>query len=356
MTLRVDAQILKKLCRIFHVADYAVSFKAHFGEPGLMTVCAYDGIKFMRAAFDALVSEEGEAILSARYLDRVERLEGEVIMRYLKDDVLLKDSVRPFHIPLVVPGGPYTMPENKKAKGTVTLALDDLKTLIRRVRFATGVMESANLDCVLLNFGECVEAVGCDRRTAAIAKIKQDDRYKGQFLLPKQASDVLGKLEGDTAVLTLYNGGIDIGVGGDVSFNIYVPERSGLFPSYQQMFETTANTTMVVPQGKLMSVLSDMRLHSDEMFLSFTYESYAKRPPRFRARDLNGAHMERFAGKWHGRDMKLTVNARVLEQAVENISGEVTFRFANNGAAFSITSEDGNYVAILMPYAPSERK
>lgn len=363
MKLRVDALILKRLFKVFRPGDYSLSFSAHLGDPGHVTACAYDGIKFIRATFDALVSEEGEAILSSKYLDRVERLEGEVLVRCFNEEFLLKDKLRPFYIPVVGPTGPYAMPENKVVEGIVSLTLDALKLLVRRVKFATGVMKSANLDCILFKFGGCIKAIGCDRRSVAVAKTEQTGVYEGQFILDKQAADVIGLLDGGKTTLTFYNGGgnieanrgIGIQVEGDITFHVYIPERSGSFVSYEGALSPSMNSTLVVKQPDMMSVIADMRLHSDEMEICLAYESYVKRAPRFKARDAEGAHMARYTGTWEGNDIKLKVNARVIEQAIENISGEVTFGFSNHQGAYSIRAADGRYMAILKPYA-NERK
>ena len=355
MNFKVEAPILKSLCRVFHISEYPLAFDAHPGDPGHVRVSAYDGAKFMQGSFDALVIEEGEVIFSSKYLDRVVRLEGTVTMRYLNEDIMIRDDLRPFHIPLMIPAGPYLMPENKRPLGSITIELDALKTLIRRVRFATGVGEKTGFDCVLLEFGDFIKAVGCDRRTLAVAKVLQGSPYKGRFLLPKQGLDVLSKLDGDMTTLTLYNGGIGLSVGGEVMFDIYIPERGAPFPSYEEILKIPVNTTMRCSQEELMSVLSDMRLHSEEVSIAFTYTSYAKQPPRFRARDDDGAHMERSCGRWEGRDLKVKANARVIEHAIENISGTVTFRFSNDLGPFSISNDKDDYIAVLQTYAPGRK-
>jgi DNA polymerase III sliding clamp (beta) subunit (PCNA family) len=355
VNFKVDAPTLKKLCRVFPAGEYPISFHAHPGDPGHVCVSAYDGIKFIQGSFDAMVIEAGEVIFSSEYLDRAVRLEGPVTMRYLNEDITIKDDVRPFHIPLITPDGPYLMPENKMPLGSITIELDAIKTLIRRVRFATGVGEKSGFDCVLLEFGDFIRAVGCDKRTLAVAKVLQGSPYKGRFLLPKQGLDVISKLDGYMATLTLYGRGIGISVGGEVMFDIYIPERGATFPSYEEILKIPVNTTMRCSQEELMSVLSDMRLHSDEVSMTFTYASYAKQAPRFRARDDNGAHMERSCGRWEGRDLKVKANARVIEQAVENISGTVTFGFSNDLGPFSISNDRNDYVAVLQSYAPGRK-
>ena len=359
MNFKVEAQTLKKLCRVFHTGEYPISFEAHLGDPGHVCVSAYDGIKFMQGAFDADVIEEGEVILSSKYLDRVGPLEGTVMMRCLNKEVTLRDAIRPFHVPLITPAGPYLMPENKKPLGSITIELDEIKKLIGRVRFATGTKETMGFgfDCVFLEFsGDFIKAVGCDRRTLAVAKVPQGSPYRGRFLLPKQGLEVISKLDGHMTTLTLFDRGVMLSVEGEIMFEIYIPERRGNFPSYEDILKIQANTTMRCSRDELLSVLADMSLHSNEVSIAFTFTSYAKQPPRFRARDPHGAHMERFTGQWEGRDLKVKVNAEVIERAVENISGIVTFRFSNDEGPFSITSEDDNFVSVLLPYSCAEKK
>ncbi len=355
MNFKAEAQTLKKLCRVFHAGEYPIAFRAHLGDPGHVCVSAYDGVKFIQGSFDALVIEAGEVISSSKYLDRVVRLEGSVTMRYLNEDIMIKDGIRLFHIPLITPDGPYLIPDDRKPLGSITMELDAIKMLIRRVRFATGSGEKTGFDCVLLEFGDFIRAVGCDKRTLAVAKMLQGSPYRGTFLLPKQGLDVISKLDGDMTTLTLYERGIGISVGGEVMFDIYIPEREGPFPIYEEILKVPVNTTMRCLKEELMSVLSDVRLHSDEVSMVFTYVSYAKQAPRFRARDDNGAHMERSCGQWEGRDLRIKANARVIEQAVGNISGTVTFSFSNDLGPFSISNDKDDYIAVLQSYAPGRK-
>lgn len=358
MKFTVDAGLLKKACAVFHDGEYPVLFRAYMGEPGHVCMNGFDGHKYMEASFDAFVIDPGEILISCEYLNRVERLQGEVLMRYYNDDVLLKDNLRPFHIPLITaPNGPYLMPENNIPQGSISIEVEELKKLIKRVRFATGLSEGLGFTYIILEFGEFIKAVGCDKRTIAVAKVLQGSQYEGRFRLPKQGLEVISRLEGDLATLTIFQRGIGVEVRGDVMFNIYVPERSGPFAAYEEAMNIPVNTTMTCQQEELMSVLSDVRLHSDIVSILLTFNSYVKQPPRFRSRDKNNAYILRplSDGKWDGRELKVKTNARVLEQAIENIKGAVTFKFSNDLGFFTITSEGNDYVALLPTYSPGRK-
>jgi len=114
-------------------------------------------------------------------------------------------------------------------------------------------------------------------------------------------------------------------------------------------------TTMTCSHAEISSILADVLLHSEEMRMGFTFRSYAKLPPRFRAHDGNGAYVERTTGQWGGRDLKIRANARVIANAIEHISGKLTFGFSHDRGSFLITNEEQDFVAVLQPYAP-ERK
>jgi len=354
---KVDAQVLKKLCRVFHPGIYSISFNSHSGGPGHVRVNAYDGATFMEAFFDAVVIDEGGSIFSAEYIDRLTRVDGEVVVRYEDGGITLRDGLRPFHIPCSVPEGPYLMPENINAKGSITIELSQLKRLFNRVRFATGMPKTGGFDLnyVLREFGEYIRAVGCDRRTLAIAKVLQGSPYQGRFLLPKLGVEVISRLDGDLAVLTIYDTGIGVEVVGDIIFSTYIPEHRGNFPGYLEILKFPVYTTMTCSHSELDSILADILLHSEILHMTFAYRSYAKLPPRFRARDGKGAHVERIAGQWQGRDLKIRANARVTANAIEHISGRLTFRFSHDRGSFSIMNEEQDFIAVLQPYAP-ERK
>jgi hypothetical protein len=65
--------------------------------------------------------------------------------------------------------------------------------------------------------------------------------------------------------------------------------------------------------------------------------------------------LERSCGRWEGRDLKVKANARIIEQAVENISGDVTLRFSNDLGPFSISNDKNDYIAVLRTYAPGRK-
>ena len=211
---------------------------------------------------------------------------------------------------------------------------------------------------LLLDFGEFIKAVGRDDRTIAVAKVLQGSPYEGRFRLHKHGLDVISKLEGDLATLTIYERGIEIEVSGDVILNIYVTERSGSFGAYEEAMKIAVNTTMKCDRDELMSVLSDVRLHSDAVTIILRYNSLIKQQPRFRSRDENNAFVLRSLTKadWSGRELKIRTNARVLEQAIEHITGVVTFKFSNEIGRFTIQNEGNDYVALLPTYTPGNRK
>ena len=358
MKFHVDAALLKRLYRVFQSGSHSISFNAQSGENDYVSVSGYDGFKYMNATFNADVYDGGEVIIPARYLLVIPYLEGRVLVNYLNSDKLsLRDPVRQFLIPRDIPAGPYLMPE-RKTLGSITVELKELKTLIKRVRFATGIDDRMGFDCVLLQFGDYIKAVGCDRRTVAVARMQQGSPYRGKFLLPKKALEVISNLDGDMVTLTLHPNGVGLSVAGEIMVDIYMPERGGHFPPYEGLLDVPVNTTLQCGQDDLASILADMRLVSDKVNIKCGHEGYVKLFARFRARDESDAAVERFlkGGNWEGADLKVNVKGKVVEQAIENIAGVVTFRFSNDMGPFSITSEDDNFVAVLMPYSGAEKK
>ena len=312
----------------------------------------------MQATFNADVYDAGEVIIPARYLSVIPYLEDRILVHYLTSDKLsLRDSTRQFIIPRENPEGPYLMPE-RRTLGSITVGLNELKTLVRRVRFATGIDDRLEFDCVFLQFGDYIKAVGCDRRTVAVAKMQQGSPYCGKFLLPKKALEVITDLDGDMVALTFHPNGVGLSVAGEIMFDIYMPERTGNFPHYEPLLDVSVNTTFKCNREDLASVLADMRLVSDKVNVKCGHEGYVKLFARFRARDESDASVERFlkGGNWEGADLKINIKGKVVEQAIEHITGAVTFRFSNDMGPFSITSEDGNFVAVLMPYSAAEKK
>lgn len=358
MKFHVDASVLKRLCRVFHSGTHPISFNAYLGDHNYVSASGYDGFKYMHATFNADVYDGGEVIIPARYLSVIPYLEDRVLMHYLTSDKLsLRDPARQFLIPSEKPDRPYLMPE-RMTLGSITVELKELKTLIKRVRFATGIDDRLGFDCVLLQFGDHIKAVGCDRRTVAVARMQQGSPYCGKFHLPKRALEVITDLDGDMVSLTFHPNGVGLSVVGEIMVDIYMPERVGHFPSYEALLDVPVNTTLQCRQDDLASILADMRLVSDKVNIKCGHEGYVKLFARFRARDESDAAVERYlkGGNWDGADLKVNVKGRVVEQAIEHIAGVVTFRFSNDMGPFSITSEDESFVAVLMPYSGAEKK
>lgn len=349
----VDADILKKLAKLFKPGKelHNLTFTA---EDGHASASMFDGIKYIKAAFDAKVETQGQVIFPSKYLSLFPIFEKEVSFT-LQKKISVKDGVRSFEIPLMTGIEPVGMPD-LPSMGSITVSLADIKRLIKKVMFATGTEDDYDFDCIKLVFGDQIEAVGCDRRTLAVAHMPQGSPYRGDFLFPKEGLDVISRLEGDIATLTVYPTGMGISVGGELMVDIFLPQHAGKFPTYGELFEFEPKTTMTCQQADLVSVLEDVRRISDEVAISFSIHEFEKQQPRFRSSDAeNAAAVRHIDGQWEGEDLKIKVNARTLAHCVENLNGPITFNFSNFMAPFMIRSGE-DFSAILAPYTSAENK
>lgn len=355
MKFEVKSHLLKAsgICK---PSDAPVAIRA-VKEPPHVVLMTYDGVKFVQCSMDANVHEGGEVVFPAQYLGLLNVVEGVVSVR-CSGSMEIKDGVRSFRVTLQPSheGVCMSMPAVEQL-GSLTVELPKLQTLIKRVRFATGTAESQGFDRVLLGFGEEIRAVGCDRRSIAVARLLQGSPYKGEFLLPKEGLDVLGRLSGDLCTLTIYRSGVAVTVDGEVMFDIYVPEHSCKFPNVDESLDHAVNTTMKCDRDELYSVLRDTRAVSDKVNINLGYHGYVKQFPKFTSRDDNNAQAKRTLKKaeWDGEELRLQVNARVLMQAIEHLEGEVELRFLGHNGPYSVCSGD-EFVALLLPYAAGERK
>ena len=354
MKLRIDSEMLKKLYKVFKTGkDGAVNAVFTALEAGHVTAEIFDGIKFIKAAFDAKVEVPGRLTFPAKYLNLFSLFEGEATISLAQKKIVIQDGIRAFNVPIVAAEEIGGIPEGTPA-GSITVSLSELKGLIKKVMFATGSADDYSFDCIKFAFGDDIEAVGCDRRAVAIAKMPQGSPYKGSFLFPREGLDVISRLDGDMATLTIYASGMGISVEGEIMFDVYIPQRAGKFPAYKDLLGFQPKTMMICSQDELVSVLEDMKRISEEVAISFAVSNFAKQPPRFRAHDdKNAAAIRALKSDWEGEELKIKVNARMLALAIENLSGPISFGFSNFMAPFSVRSGE-EFVAILSVYSSAE--
>ena len=360
MRFTVRNDLLRRAIRLLSNKEkhvYPISLSASTqGETGSVTISTLEGIKFVSLSFNAEVHEEGEVLFSSRFLPYFD-IEGDEVEFARKKGSFSVKSTYEYSIPLYFGEKPHCVKTDPF--GSVTFKLDDIKNLFRRVLFAIGDDTDArhNFRCVLL---ECsanhMKAVGCDRRVVAMSKLLKGSPYRGKFVLPKGGMYIINKMEGDMVALTFYRNAIGFSTSGEIMCDVYIPEFAVSFPRYSDIMGVQGNTFIYGDREKLLTYISALRKVSNEIILHLRFDNYVKQHARMQARDDEGSRCSIQTDlDWDGDEIKIKLNARTIEGAIENARGKVTVAFTNDRGPLSVTGEGDDYISVMLPYSPAEK-
>ena len=138
--------------------------------------------------------------------------------------------------------------------------------------------------------------------------------------------------------------------------DVYIPEFAVSFPRYSDIMGVQGNTFIYGDREKLLTYISALRKVSNEIILHLRFDNYVKQHARMQARDDEGSRCSIQTDlDWDGDEIKIKLNARTIEGAIENAKGKVTVAFTNDRGPLSVTGEGNDYISVMLPYSPAEK-
>ncbi|MBA4372261.1 MAG: hypothetical protein C0402_05315 [Thermodesulfovibrio sp.] len=363
MKVIAEAAVLRRAVRLLSSVEknvYPIALTARVdGGSGSLNIDTFENNKFVSLSLSADVLEEGRVIITSRHLPYLDVDHSTVLINTRKDGLKITPpgyviahfagdlSTAPVHLPL----------------GSATFQLNDIKVLFRRVLFAVGddTDPQHNFRCVRLECGGAsMKAVGGDRRVIAISDIPKGSPYVGTFTLPKGGVYLLNKLEGDLITLTFYERAIRFSVSGEIMCDILMPELAVPFPNYREVLDIRGNTILTADSETLCRQIKAAKKVSEKMYIVMKYDSSGvKQKPRFFGGEDDGqSRIDNFLdnAEWSGDELKIALNASTLEEAVENAGSKVKVSFTNDMGPLAVTGESDDYIAVMSPYSPREKR
>lgn len=370
MKFSVNAVLLLKALRLLTSSDkhsflIIMSARAAPGEgEGCLIFQTLEGQKYVTLSLAANVTEEGEVRFDSSYLpyfDCGRDGEKESITISSKKASFLIRGACDFTVPLI-DFCPQQVP-SRQAIGSATFDLTDLKQLFKRVLFAVGDDSGpSDFSCMLLEFySATLRAVGGDRRLVSVADVIKGSPYEGIFSLPKSGVAVINKLDGDIVTLTFHEEGITVSSFGEVMCDIYMPAlaKKAAISGYGSLFdEFRGHTFLNCDKEVLLAMIEAIRKVSEQLYIAMKYDGHGvQQPPRMFARQQDGPAQVNATvpAQWEGLELKIAVNAKSLQQAVEQATGKVRISFSSNLGPMIIEGEGGNYRTLLLPYSVEKR-
>ncbi len=328
-------------------------------KKGVLYLSATDLDISMRIKQDALVENEGNAILPARKIfDVVKELPQELISMKREGEKLVMDCGRGHFELQTFPGEEYPALPRVDFQGALRLKGETLLKSIEQTTFALSKdLARPILTGVLLEIKEDhIGVVATDGHR--LARFRKRGNFKDfvmerDMIIPMKALNQIKRLFSETAEVEIAIIDKQIGIRGD-GREIYTRLMEGPFPNYELVIpkdnekEATINVKEMIGVARRMQVLSNPTTKR----VTFEYKQ-GQLNVKVRTRDVGKAN-EALDIEYDGEELEVSLNAGYFEEALKVLKSDRFIMLMKETDTACIIKpetmeEDEDYFNIIMP-------
>lgn len=234
---------------------------------------------------------------------------------------------------------------------TLKLSAKELCQALKLVRWASSTDEARpTLNGVCIDFQEELNICATDGLRLALKQLPNKTEIQNTFIISKKSiNDLIKLLEETKAEVALHfgkNAFLEIN-DEKIKTKWKTLLIAGKFPQYKKIIPSTHASSMEIESKDFINIIERMMIIANANQPVITMNLSAN--STIFAENALSSGMDELDCKYEGSDMKISFNARLLLEMLNNLSGKLIFNFNSSSSPVLIKSQETDATFILAP-------